>query len=153
MILNVVWLAMTSLCVISQAARSPTLGPTVQNTCDKSPSFTLIVHGLNSDLSYSRFFGRKGSRPGELNFPRGLAIDSDGMVYIADRDNNQVQKFTPEGEVLAVLSKETLVVQVTMLDGLCKGLHLIAVNNTMWLAMTSLYVITSSQATLYKKYM
>ena len=49
---------------------------------------------------------KPGSRPGELNFPRGVTIDSDGMVYIADCDNNRVQKFTPEGEVLAVIDRK-----------------------------------------------
>ena len=64
------------------------------------------VQVLNSDLTYSYCFGSKGLCPGELNVPRGVTIDSDGMVYIADCDNNRVQKFTPEGEVLAVIDRK-----------------------------------------------
>ena len=37
----------------------------------------------------------------------GITTDSDGMVSVADCDNNRVQKFTSEGKVLAVIdSKE-----------------------------------------------
>ena len=64
------------------------------------------VQVLYSDLTYSHSFGHKGSHPGELNLPRGVTIDSDGMVYIADHRNNQVQKFTPEGEVLTVIERK-----------------------------------------------
>lgn len=36
-----------------------------------------------------------------LNFPRGLAFDADGGVYIADRDNNRVLYFAPDGDTAA----------------------------------------------------
>ena len=57
------------------------------------------VQFLNPDLTFSRCFGKEGSLPGELLEPRGIAIDSVGMVYVADWHNYRVQKFTPEGEV------------------------------------------------------
>ena len=66
------------------------------------------VQVLNPDLSYSHCFGTKGHKPGELNRPRGITIDQDGIVYVSDYENNRIQKFTPEGNVLAVFyNKET----------------------------------------------
>ena len=65
------------------------------------------VQVLNADLSYSHCFGNKGTQPGEFHLPCGITIDSDGMVYVADVLNKRVQKFTPEGTLLAVIdSKE-----------------------------------------------
>ena len=62
------------------------------------------VQVLNTDLTYSHCFGIKGNRPGEFDEPTGITIDSDGMVYVTD--NNRVQKFTPEGEMLAVIDSK-----------------------------------------------
>ena len=62
------------------------------------------VQVLNADLTYSHCFGSKGAQLGEFNTPRGIAIDAGGMVYVADCYNNRVQKFTPEGKLLAVIN-------------------------------------------------
>ncbi|NDJ12867.1 MAG: hypothetical protein EBY17_16990 [Acidobacteriia bacterium] len=34
-----------------------------------------------------------------FNHPSGIAIDTNGMIYIADRDNNRIRKMTPQGVV------------------------------------------------------
>ena len=61
------------------------------------------VQVLNPDLSYSHCFGSKGDKPGELNKPHGIAIDQDGMVYVSDYFNKRIQKFTSEGDFMAVI--------------------------------------------------
>ena len=62
------------------------------------------VQVLNPDLTYSHCFGSKGNQPGEFNTPNGLTIDSVGNIYVAESySNRRVQKFTPEGDVLAVI--------------------------------------------------
>jgi len=42
-------------------------------------------------------WGKKGNRPGEFNIPHGIDLDSQGNVYVADRENNRIQKFTTKG--------------------------------------------------------
>ena len=38
-------------------------------------------------------FGKKGSKEGEFDCPSGLAIDSDGVLYVCDFNNRRVQLF------------------------------------------------------------
>jgi DNA-binding beta-propeller fold protein YncE len=38
-----------------------------------------------------------GSKAGEFNLPRGIAIDSKGFVYIVDSANHRIQKFKKDG--------------------------------------------------------
>jgi tripartite motif-containing protein 71 len=44
--------------------------------------------------------GKVGSGPGEIDAPLGLALDSAGNVYLADRGNHRLQKFGPDGKFL-----------------------------------------------------
>ena len=41
--------------------------------------------------------GQWGSGDGEFSFPRGVAVDTDGDVFVADAHNNRIQKFKPDG--------------------------------------------------------
>ncbi len=49
------------------------------------------------DGTFIKEWGRKGSAPGELNGAHGLAIDSQGRLFVADRENNRVQIFDADG--------------------------------------------------------
>ena len=40
-------------------------------------------------------WGTAGDNDGEFNYPRGVAVASDGSVYVADYSNNHIQKFSP----------------------------------------------------------
>ena len=51
-------------------------------------------------------FGSQGAYPGQFIRPYGVAIDFEGMVYVVEFGNDRVQKFTPEGNVLAVISSK-----------------------------------------------
>ena len=46
---------------------------------------------------------RPAAAPGQFARPVGLAIDSTPNVFVADRDNSRVQKFTSTGSLLAVI--------------------------------------------------
>jgi len=52
-------------------------------------------------LIFSYFFGAEGGGGGQLNHPYGLAFDPSGFLWVADTDNNRIQKFTPKGELVA----------------------------------------------------
>ena len=55
------------------------------------------IQFLHSNLGT---FGKKGSGKGQFNCPQGIACDSTGNVYVADRDNHRIQVFTAEGKFL-----------------------------------------------------
>jgi len=38
--------------------------------------------------------------PGKFNTPDGITVDSDGYVYVADRNNHRIQKFDSEGNFI-----------------------------------------------------
>ncbi|MGC8873103.1 MAG: flippase activity-associated protein Agl23 [Chloroflexia bacterium] len=44
------------------------------------------------------FFGSAGSGPGQLSFPRGIAVDKAGNLYVADSGNHRIVRFDPQGE-------------------------------------------------------
>lgn len=52
---------------------------------------------------FIRSFGAKGKETGRLDQPRGVAVDANGYLYVADTGNHRVQVFNDEGEVVMVL--------------------------------------------------
>ncbi len=44
--------------------------------------------------------GTPGTAAGQFNFPRAVAVDSEGRVYVADSGNNRVQVFGADGSFL-----------------------------------------------------
>jgi DNA-binding beta-propeller fold protein YncE len=48
-----------------------------------------------------RQWGTQGEGPGQLNLPHGIAIDTDQIIYVADRENGRIQRFTREGKYLS----------------------------------------------------
>ena len=47
-----------------------------------------------------RAFGGPGEREGELNWPVGIAVDKQGIVYISEYDNSRISLFTSEGQFI-----------------------------------------------------
>lgn len=50
-----------------------------------------------------RSFGTQGSGEGQFNNFRGVAIDSEGNILVADTWNHRIQKFTSEGRFLTTV--------------------------------------------------
>ena len=64
------------------------------------------IQVLNPDLTFSHSFGSKGSANGQFIESYGIAIDSQGLVYVADYSNNRIQKFSPDGKFVAQFGSE-----------------------------------------------
>jgi len=50
---------------------------------------------------FIKAWGKKGSGPGEFDAPHGLALDSTGKLYVADRSNSRIQIFDLDGKFIA----------------------------------------------------
>lgn len=53
-----------------------------------------------------RSFGSSGSAKGQVDAPWGLNVDAEGNVWVADRNNNRVEKFTAGGQFLLAIGNE-----------------------------------------------
>ena len=43
-------------------------------------------------------FGRRGTGPGEFNFPTHISVDAGGLIYVTDSLNNRIQIFDGNGQ-------------------------------------------------------
>jgi streptogramin lyase len=55
---------------------------------------------FTKDGKFIKTWGKKGSGPGELDIPHTLAMDSQGRLFVGDRNNNRIQIFDQEGKFL-----------------------------------------------------
>jgi DNA-binding beta-propeller fold protein YncE len=53
---------------------------------------------LDGSGKFQAAWGKKGQGISEFNLPHAIRIDSKGLVYVGDRENDRVQVFTPEGK-------------------------------------------------------
>jgi sugar lactone lactonase YvrE len=67
-------------------------------------------HGGNTNARMLKFtkegtfikaWGKRGIAPGDFETPHGIAMDSQGRLFVADRGNNRVQIFDQDGTFLA----------------------------------------------------
>ena len=59
------------------------------------------VHRFSGDGELKFSWGTPGkTEPGEFHVPHGVWVHTDGKVFVADRENNRMQIFTPDGEFL-----------------------------------------------------
>jgi streptogramin lyase len=55
---------------------------------------------FSRDGKFLKTWGKPGSARGEFNVPHGIAFDSKGRLFVADRANNRIQIFDQEGTFL-----------------------------------------------------
>ena len=65
------------------------------------------IQEFDKDGKFLFKFGFFGSKPGQFNNPRQVAVDSDGNVYVTDRRHYNIQVFKPGklGNVLVDTSR------------------------------------------------
>ena len=71
--------------------------------------FVADGHGGNTNARILKFdktgkfiktWGQKGSGPGDLDIPHAIAMDSQGRLFVGDRQNNRIQIFDQDGRYL-----------------------------------------------------
>lgn len=61
---------------------------------------------FSKDGIYLFEWGKFGNRNGEFNIPHGIDLDCNNNVYVADRENNRIQKFDSKGNFITVWQNE-----------------------------------------------
>jgi streptogramin lyase len=56
---------------------------------------------FDKDGKFIKAWGKKGSAPGEFDTPHALAMDSQGRLFVGDRENNRIQIFDQDGKFIA----------------------------------------------------
>ena len=57
------------------------------------------MHKYTPDGRLLYSWGEPGNKPGQFCLPHNICTDRDGYVYVADRENQRVQVFTPNGKL------------------------------------------------------
>jgi len=55
---------------------------------------------LSKDGKFIKWWGGKGTAPGQFDQPHSIAVDSKDRVYVADRSNNRIQIFDKDMKVV-----------------------------------------------------
>jgi DNA-binding beta-propeller fold protein YncE len=58
------------------------------------------IHRFSPDGKLLLSWGEPGAGPGQFRVPHGIAVDRQGTLYVADRENSRIQLFGADGEYL-----------------------------------------------------
>jgi DNA-binding beta-propeller fold protein YncE len=59
------------------------------------------VHRFSPGGTLERSWGEPGTGPGQFYLPHGIAVATDGRVFVCDRESDRIQIFSPDGEYLS----------------------------------------------------
>jgi DNA-binding beta-propeller fold protein YncE len=60
------------------------------------------VAKFNSHGILVKYWGDRGTEPGQFNTPHSIVMDAKGNLYVADRGNSRIQVFDTDGKLLQV---------------------------------------------------
>jgi DNA-binding beta-propeller fold protein YncE len=72
------------------------------------------VHKFSPEGKYLFSWGEPGAGPGQFHVPHGIAINGEGTIIVADRENSRLQFFDPEGKFLTEWTDLARPSQVTL---------------------------------------
>jgi sugar lactone lactonase YvrE len=58
------------------------------------------VHRFSAKGKLIQSWGEPGMGPGQFHLPHGVGVTADGRVLVADRENDRIQVFSPDGRYL-----------------------------------------------------
>ena len=64
----------------------------------EGPNTRVVKFSKNG--KFIKWWGGKGTEPGQFDQPHSIAVDSKDRVYVADRSNNRIQIFDSDGKFL-----------------------------------------------------
>jgi DNA-binding beta-propeller fold protein YncE len=68
----------------------------------ESPNTRVVK--FSKEGKFIKFWGSKGSGPGQFDVPHSIVMDSKGRLYVADRTNKRVQVFDQEGNYISQMT-------------------------------------------------
>jgi len=60
------------------------------------------VHRFSAKGELIQSWGEPGDAPGQFNLPHSVWVHTDGRVFVCDRENDRIQIFSPDGELLHI---------------------------------------------------
>jgi DNA-binding beta-propeller fold protein YncE len=75
----------------------------VPPTIEAAP--TVEIPTEDATPAVNMFTGGKGSGRGQFDWPRGIASDAKGNIYVADANNGRLQRFSDDGEFLSAFGQ------------------------------------------------
>lgn len=89
---------------------------------------------FSKEGNYLFEWGTFGNKQGEFNTPHGIDLDINGNVYIADRENNRIQKFDTNGNFIAAwqnkITEQLYSVTIDTKNNYLFGIDYMTVNDT-----------------------
>ncbi|HPB18567.1 MAG TPA: tetratricopeptide repeat protein [Candidatus Cloacimonas sp.] len=97
---------------------------------DSKSCKVFIYNALTGD--YIDSFGGKGSQNGQLKMPTGIAIDSEGMVYIADQGNYRIAIFSENSAHMRNIDLRSKMLKPQLLRTDGRNLYFLANNSAIY---------------------
>ena len=73
---------------------------------------------FSKDGKFIKEWGSKGSGPGQISEPHTIAMDSQGRLFVGDRENNRIQIFDADGQFLRIWPALHSVDSIYIRDGM-----------------------------------